>query len=329
MSRAARLGVVLALCLASCNGCEEEETPPATTTSPSGERHLVGGVPVGTIEGIVRLAEGEDAPAYADSPFDVPTAGQLPADCSPPHGADRRPLTMDDARGLANVGVAATGDSEHWISPGDPVAHEVRIHDCRLTPVTLTATRGDTLHVINESSYPFMPDLGLGLLQSVLPSDPLDAPLDRVGPRAIQCAFAAPCGRMQVMVFGTPVHATSAEGGHFRIENAPADQALTITAWHPTIEAGTATTRVTEGGTSTVEIVVHRYEPPAPPATVVVPPGQEIDPGSPRGTEMTPEELQRLREEATRLEAERRGAAPSPPPPPPTGTGPVDVPASS
>lgn len=310
MRRAAQWGVLLALCLASCNGCEEEETPPTTTTAPSGERHLVGGIPVGTIEGIVRLAEGEEAPSYPDSPFDVPTAGQLPSDCSPPHGSDRRPLPMDDARGLANVGVIATGDPEHWIAPGEPTVHEVRIHDCRLEPMTLTATTGDTLHVINDSGYPFMPDLGLGMLQAVLPSDPLDAPIDRAGPRAIQCAFAAPCGRMQLMVFRQPVHTVSGAGGHFRIENAPADQDLTITAWHPVIASAEVTARVTEGGTTHVEIVVHRFAPPPPPASIVLPPGQEIDPGSPHDTQMTPEELERLRTEAARLEAERAATTP-------------------
>jgi hypothetical protein len=288
MGRAARWGVLLVLCLASCNGCEEEETPPTTTTAPSGERHLVGGIPVGTVEGVVRLADGDDPPSYADSPFDGPTAGQLPTECSPPHGSDRHPLAMDDARGLASVGVVATGDSEHWIAPGEPVVHEVHIRDCRLDPITVSATRGDSLHVVNEHSYPFMPELGLGMLQAVLPTDPLDAPLDRIGARQIQCAFAAPCGRMQVMVFGTPVHTVSTEGGHFRIDNVPADQDVTITAWHPTIEPGTATTRVAEGGTVQVEITVHRFTPPTPEPPIVLPPGQEIDPGSPREPAIPP-----------------------------------------
>lgn len=318
MRRAAQLGVLLALGLASCNGCEEEETPPTTTVAtPSGERHLVGGIPVGTIEGVVRLAEGDEAPEYVESPFDVPTAGEVPDTCSPPHGSDRRPLPMDDARGLADVAITATGDAEHWIAAGEPVTHEVRIHDCRLDPITLTATTGDRLRVVNELNYPFMPELGLGMLQAVLPSDPLEAPLERAGPMEVHCAFAAPCGRMHVLVFHHPVHTVSTEGGHFRIENAPADQDLTITAWHPILEAGSATARVTEGGTTTVEIVVHRFVPAPRPEPVVVPPGQEIDPGSPHDIEYTDEELARLRAEATRLEQEaaaRRAAEGTPPP---------------
>jgi len=75
------------------------------------------------------------------------------------------------------------------------------------------------------------------------------------------------------------VHAVTGEGGHFRIENAPADQELTITAWHPTLAAGTATTRVTEGGTSHVEIVVRRAEAVRPPPRTDVTPGS-VDPPS-------------------------------------------------
>jgi hypothetical protein len=272
--RAARLGVLFALGLAACGGREEGETPPASATS-SGTRHLVAGVPVGTIEGVVRLADGEEEPSYAESPFAVPAAGELPADCTPPQRRDRRPLAMDEARGLANVIVSATGDRDHWIPTGDPVVHEVHIHDCRLQPVTISATLGDSLHVINESTYPFMPDLGHGLLQAVLPRDPVAAPLDRLGPHAVQCAFAAPCGRMQVIVLSHPVHTVTETGGHFRIENAPADQDLTIAAWHPTVDTGITTARVTEGGTTTVEIVVHRFVPPAPetpPASTAPPP---------------------------------------------------------
>ncbi|MFO0681939.1 MAG: hypothetical protein U0234_07810 [Sandaracinus sp.] len=295
MSRTSRLAVSLAAlwALAGCEGWDEEAPPPTTATegpaTPSGERHLVAGIPVGTVEGTIRLADGEEEPAYADSPFDVATAGQLPAECSPPHGADRRPLAMDAARGLANVAVTATGDPEHWIGAGEPTVHELRIHDCRLGPVTITATRGDSLHVVNEGSYPFMPELGLGMLQSVLPSDPLDAPLDRAGPRTVQCAFAAPCGRAAVMVFHHPVHTVSVEAGHFRLENVPADQDVTITAWHPVIEAATATTRVTEGGTAHLDLVVHRFVPPAPePPRPPLPPGMPLDPGAPEDYALPP-----------------------------------------
>ncbi len=295
MFRTSSLVVSLAslLALAACEGWNEDPVPPTSSpegaATPSGERHLVAGIPVGTVEGTIRLADGDEEPAYAESPFDGPTAGQLPADCSPPHGSDRRPLAMDAARGLANVAVTATGDAEHWIGAGEPVVHELRIHDCRLGPVTVTATRGDSLHVVNDNSYPFMPELGLGMLESVLPTDPLDVPLDRAGPRTVQCAFAAACGRATVMVFHHPVHTVSAEAGHFRLENVPADQDVTLTAWHPVLQAATATVRVTEGGTAHVDLVVHRFDPPPPaPPPTALPPGMPIDPGAPADYALPP-----------------------------------------
>ncbi len=306
--RFARWSVIVALSLASCNGCEEEETPPTTDTptGPSGERHIIAGIPVGTIEGVVRLAEGEEAPSYADSPFDAPTAGQVPATCSPPRGADRHPLAMDAARGLASVGVVATGDPDHWLPPGDPVTHELHIRDCRLSPITVTATRGDIVRVVNEHDYPFMPDIGLGMLQAALPSDPLENTLDRAGPRTVECRFAAPCGRALVFTFGSPVHAVTTEGGHFRIENAPADQDITLSAIHPTLVAGTATVRVTEGGTAHVDIVVHAAEiPDAPPPTTTV--DRTTAPDYDPLHDMTPERLRQLRDEATRRELAAQG----------------------
>lgn len=221
----------------------------------------------------MRLADGEEPPSYATSPFDAMTAGTLPPECAPSHRRDRQPLPMDDARGLANVSIAATGDPQHWPSEGEPVVHEVHIVDCRMTPETITATVGDRLRLMNDLPYPFMPELGRGVLQSVLPNDPMEVPIDQGGARQIECGFAAPCGRLQLIAFHHPVHTVTTEGGHFRIENAPADQELTINAWHPVLQVGTTTTRVTPGGTVHVEIIVHRVEtPPAEPVPGGAPP---------------------------------------------------------
>jgi hypothetical protein len=281
--RAARLGLLLSVALASCNGCEEEASPDTGPTTP--EHHAIDGVPIGTVEGVVRLAEGEEEPSYPTSPFEAPSAGTLPDTCTPPQTRDRRPLGMTADRALANVAVVATGDASRWIPAGEPVTHEIRIHDCRLSPLTVDATLGDTLRVTTDTTFPFMPRLNPGMLQGVLPTDPLEAPVDRAGPRAIECEFTAPCGRLELMAFPSPVHTVSDEVGHFRIENAPADQELTITAWHPTLVAGTATTTVTEGGTSHVEIVVHRFVPP-PPVSVV--PGTVDPPFEPPSTTTPP-----------------------------------------
>ncbi len=280
--------LVVAFALSSCHGCEDRDDPAFTPHPPPSSAHEPqADIPVGTVEGVVRLADGEEPPSYATSPFDALTAGTLPPECAPSHRRDRQPLPMDDARGLGNVSVAATGDPQHWPGPGEPVIREVHIVDCRMTPETITATVGDSLRLVNELSYPFMPDLGRGVLEAVLPSDPMLVPIEQAGARQVECGFAAPCGRLQMVTFHHPVHTVTTEGGHFRIENAPADQELTINAWHPLLQAASATTRVTPGGTVHVEIVVHRVATPAPeptpgaaPASTVAPPSTATEPAS-------------------------------------------------
>lgn len=281
--RAVELALLAALPLSSCNGCEEESVAP-TTEGPTGERHLIGGVPVGTVEGVIRLAEGAEIPSYATSPFATLTAGQVPTSCTPPQLTDRQPLRLDPARGLANVAVGAMGDPMHWIARGEPLVREVHIRDCRLDPPTIVATLGDRIRIVNEVDYPFMPQFGLGFLQAVTPAEPIERELDQAGPRPLECAFAAPCGRSEIMVFQTPVHTVSGADGTFRIENAPAGQELTIVAWHPLIAEGQTTTRVEEGGTVHVEIVVH------PQAAAPAPEPAPADPTTPEAPEAPAEE---------------------------------------
>jgi hypothetical protein len=264
--RTVELALLTAVALSSCNGCEEENVAP-TTEGPTGERSLIGGVPVGTVEGVIRLAEGAEIPSYDDSPFATPAAGQIPTTCTPPQIHDRQPLVPDAARGLSNVAVGAMGDPAHWIARGEPTTREIHIRDCRIEPRTIVATLGDRVRIVNEVDYPFMPQFGLGFLQAVTPAEPLERELDQAGPRRLECAFAAPCGRAEVMVFQTPVYTVSGEDGTFRIENAPAGQELTLVAWHPLIAEARATTRVEEGGTAHVEIVVHPLAAPTPPST--------------------------------------------------------------
>jgi hypothetical protein len=262
-SRVVQLALLTAVALSSCNGCEEEVVAPPSE-GPAGERHMIGGVPVGTVEGIIRLAEGAEVPSYPDSPFATRAAGEVPASCTPPQIGDRQPLRLDASRGLANVAVGAMGDPSRWIEGGEPVTHEVHIRDCRIDPMTIVAMRGDRIRMINEVDYPFMPQFGLGFLQAVTPAEPLERELDQAGPRTLECAFAAPCGRAEIMVFQTPVYAVSGPDGTFRIENAPADLDLTIVAWHPLIEEARATTRVEEGGTVHVEIIARPHGAAAP-----------------------------------------------------------------
>lgn len=272
MQRAAlAFGLALVACVAAaCGGGDAPApAPSATEAPPPPSASSAGGLAFGVVEGVVRLADGDETPAYPDSPFDGPTAGQLPSECTPAHRSDTRPLVMDDARGLANVAVGAMGDPAHWPASDHPTTRVLHISDCRLQPLTLTGTVGDRVRIETEMTYPFMPDIGAGYLQAVIPDAPMEVPLIQAGVREVHCGFSAPCGRTQLVVFHNPVHTVTSEGGHFRLENAPADQELTLTAYHPLLaDAATATARVSPGATVHVEIVVHA-PPPAtePPAT--------------------------------------------------------------
>jgi hypothetical protein len=272
--RVVELALLAAVVLSSCAGCDEDaETP--TVPASEGETHVVSGIPVGTVEGVIRLAPGAEIPSYEVSPFATPNAGSLPESCTPPRVADRQPLALDDARGLANVAIGAMGDRTHWIAPGEPTVREIHIRDCRLDPPTIVATLGDRVRVFNEVDYPFMPQFGLGFLQAVTSAEPIETNLDQAGPRPLECALAAPCGRAEIMVFQTPVHAVSGAGGTFRIENAPAGQEITLVAWHPLIEEAQVTTRVEQGGTVHVEIVVRPHGSAAAPGPAPTEPTDE------------------------------------------------------
>jgi hypothetical protein len=267
--------------LVACSGAGE--TPPTSGPPPSSTV----GPATGVIEGVVHLVDGEAMPAFETSPFTAEGARPLPHECTPPRVVDRQPLGLGEARGLSNVAVTATGDASHWPAPGEPVTHTVRIHDCRLTPAVVVATVGDHLAIENELTYPFMPDLGLGMLEAVLPTDPLDIELDQAGPRQLRCSFTAPCGRADILVFHHPVHALTTEGGHFRIENAPADQDLSIVAWHPLLRDATVRVRVRAGETTHVDIPI-RLAPPFHPPPVSMPPVVSVDPIQSGGVEPPP-----------------------------------------
>ncbi len=285
MRRAAALTCVcLAASIAACGGesapptsGEPERAPPSSSASASSTE-----LTFGVVEGVVRLAEGEEPPGYDDSPFDGPSAGQLPSECAPAHRSDRRPLILDDARGVANVAVGAMGDPSRWPRSDTPAIREIHIADCRLGPLTLTGTVGDRVRITNEMTYPFMPDIGAGYLQAVIPDSPMEVPLIQAGVREVHCGFSAPCGRAQLVVFHNPVHTVTTEGGHFRLERAPADQELTLTAYHPLLAApATATATVAPGQTVHVEIVVHAPAAPtpgAPPATAAPPEAPAVTP---------------------------------------------------
>ncbi|GAB4200547.1 MAG: hypothetical protein OHK0013_11690 [Sandaracinaceae bacterium] len=256
--------VSLAMCSGGCSDPARPNDPPPTA-APSGAPNVDGVLPLGTVEGLVRLADGASLPMFAENPMIARgPAASLPPECTPPSEDDRRPVRVGASGGLTNLVIVATGDASRWPDSAGPRTHQARIENCRLAPQVLVAERGDTIHFENPTTFPFFPDLGTGFSRALLPSDPLDLLLDRGGVRVIQCALSTPCGRMDVVTLYHPVHAVSDAEGRFRLPNVPAGQDVRITAWHPLFQEASVETRVEAGGVVRVELTIQ----PAPPAAV-------------------------------------------------------------
>lgn len=227
--------------------------------------------PVGTVEGIVRVAEGvTELPAYAPPDIGLDAGRTFPDVCTPPRVVDRQPVQMGEGRAAIGVMVAATGDRERFRVPEvPPREHRVAIRDCRLTPMLIVATRGDRLMMENEMDHPFLPSLGqTPFHEGLLRGEPRTITLDRLAVEPLKCGFGTPCGRTDVIVLGHPVHATTDAQGRFRIDNVPAGQDITIHAWHPLFAESSARVHVGEGATQRIELVLRpadRRDPaPAP-----------------------------------------------------------------
>lgn len=255
------LPVVVALgaaILGGCHGCgqepeEPESARPRASTGPSAASSAV-------IEGTIRLAEGAELPGWPENPMTPPTPRpSLPDACTPADDSDRFPVRR--APGNALAGVLVTLSDFQSEPPHEPITHEVTITDCRLTPSIVVATRGDHLRITNQTDYPFVPDLGLGVMQALLHEHSRDLDLVRGGVRTLQCGFAASCGRTEVVTLYHPLHAVTDENGHYRIENVPANDELRVSAWHPLFRDQGETVTLAPGATQTVDIALM----PAPP----------------------------------------------------------------
>lgn len=248
------------------------EAPSASDTPPPGEssgRSMA----MGTVEGIVRLAPGTSLPSYPQNPMvSVGASASLPDECPRPNDDDARPVTVGASGGLTNLVIVATGDRERWPDRAPPQTRPLRIERCRLTPRTLVAQRGDTVHLENETMFPFFPDLGTGFSRALLSTDPLDLVLDQGGVRTISCGFSNACGRTEVVTLYHPVFAVSDAEGRFRMTNVPADQDVRVTAWHPLFQEIGGQVRVSAGGTATLELVITPNAPPVPAPVAETPP---------------------------------------------------------
>ena len=251
------------LVLAGCESCGEPAEPADSAEAPSSSTRPGTAV----IEGVVRLAPGAELPRETLNPMVAPqNRPELPEHCTPPQERDREPVRQVRGDHLAGMVVAVSDFSVEV--PHEPVTHEITIRDCRLTPSTIVATRGDRLRLVNETNYPFMPELGGGMMTALLHQRDREVELARAGMRTLACGFTASCGRALIVTQYHPLHAVTDETGRFRIENVPANEELRIDAWHTLFnEAGEALT-LSPGETREIEIVVT----PAPPRPVAPPP---------------------------------------------------------
>lgn len=256
--------IASALVAAGCS-CGADETPdegasaslPAATTA--------------TVEGVIRLAEGADLPAYADNPMVSPQGRPaLPDACTPPQQRDAQPVQLSDG-GLVGVLVAMHDFGE--LPPSEPVTRDLTITDCRLTPQLVVAQRGDTLRLRNETDYPFMPDFGGGMMQALLHENDRELELAQGGVRSLGCGFTAPCGRAEIVTLYHPLHTVSGEAGRFRIENVPPGEGIRVSAWHPLFREVSERLDLEAGETATVELVLRPAPAPAAPE-----PAPERDP---------------------------------------------------
>lgn len=233
---------------------------------PAGDREGASRARTVTIEGFVRLAEGAEPPLWPENPLVLPSPRpSIPEHCTPPQEGDRRPVEPTSERALPGVVVMLADFSES--PPHEAEVHELHIEDCRLTPRIVAATRGDTLRIHNDTrDYSFMPDLGTGFMQAILPGASSDIVLGQAGVRTMQCGFLAPCGRSEIIVLYHPLHAITDERGHYRIEGIPAGEEIQIGAWHPLFQDDTRTITVQAGERPTLDLVLRpaRLRPPPP-----------------------------------------------------------------
>ncbi|MFW6197753.1 MAG: carboxypeptidase-like regulatory domain-containing protein [Myxococcota bacterium] len=236
-----------------CGSCDRQAEGP---TEPEAEQAPEeSGPEVGTVEGVVRLAEGEELPEFSREGLNEKPDAERPDVCPPPKKSEVRPVRLDEGRGLDNVLVSATGFEE--APPHEPKDREVFIRDCRLQPPVVVGQRGERLVVRNETDHPFFPRIGADPFMEALTKGQSRAiDLERGGSYPLRCGMGAACGRTDVIVLYHPVYALSGEGGRFRIDNVPAGQEVTIHAWHPLFQEASAKTEVAPGETERLELVL-------------------------------------------------------------------------
>ncbi len=263
MRNAVFVCLLVGLSFAGCRGCEPAPAASGgdkSTSLPPPAAAASAAKKLGVLIGSVRLAPGQSLPAYPPEAMERKVLthierGTFPTVCSPPKQTDRVPVRMTPDGKLIGVMVTASDFSKN--PERAPEVHEVTIKDCRLTPRFVVGMKGDTLRVRNEVNFPFMPALGAtSLIETLMPTQTDDIPLDKQGVSALLCGFTAPCGRTDVVVMLHPLYAVTDEQGNFKIEGFPADETVHVNAWHPLFDAQEQSVRVESGEQKTLDFVI-------------------------------------------------------------------------
>jgi hypothetical protein len=250
-----------ALLVASCGRCGSEAAPASGgaegTPKPAEPAKPVAGV----VTGIVRLAPGAALPSYTVEQMEKQVLTQAeraraPEACSPPKLNDRTPIALGEDGALIGVVIAASGFSKApTVRPPRDV--EVASVDCRLTPKVVLAQVGDTLRVRNQVDYPFMPAYGaVDTVKTLIPGQTYDVVIDKPGIATVACGFTAPCGRTDVVTLQHAFAALSDDQGNFRFDPFPADEPITLSAWHPLFQEAKVEVVVGAGEEKRVELVL-------------------------------------------------------------------------
>ncbi len=219
------------------------------------------------VHGVVRLREGVDPPKFDPSPTGR-GGSAWPEGCTPPKLTDAVPYTFGHGRTIGRVPVIATGtDGDAWPAIGDPVVHEVRVVDCRLTPAIILAARGDTMRLINDTQWPFFPAVGEAVTRSLMRGEPRDVTLTSPGMFPLECPVMGACGRSDVVVLNHRVAVVTSDVGEFALD-VPANQQITLMVLHPLFDAAVETFTLAEHATREVEF------------SLLLPPPPAVDPGN-------------------------------------------------
>jgi hypothetical protein len=241
-------------------GCPDEpkEGRPDEPEAERGARPEAERGDTGTVVGVVRLAEGTAVPrARLD-------ASRSAVDTSPACPAiddrDFTPVFEVDGK-LANILVSATGDRATFfpaLPARDPADVELVIgKDCRLTPRVVGAVQGDTLVLKNRAPIAMLPFVGQqSYVESLSSSESRRETLEKRGVHRVACGVSGYCGSADVVVIPHPVFAVTGATGEFVLDNVPADQEITLHAWHPLFKETAIKVRVSRGERAEVELVI-------------------------------------------------------------------------